>query len=256
MPNEFRARVRTRDFSGPTAGQCGDYAQANLAIIPKQYADDFLRFCYLNPKPCPLLAVGDAGRWDLPALGENIDVRSDVPAYYVYRDGKRAEEVRTLHALWRDDLVVFAIGCSFSFEGVLSHEHIPLRHIDRGVNVPMYRTSLASRRAGLFGGEVVVSMRPMKARDAIRAIQVTSRFPAVHGAPVHIGSPALIGIADLAKPDFGDPVEVFDDELPVFWACGVTPQVALENARLPFAIAHRPGYMLVTDILNSTLSVI
>ncbi len=255
-PYEFRQQVRSHAHSGPTAGYCGDFAQANLAIVPKPHAGDFLRFCYLNPKACPLLAVGEPGDWRVPALGRDLDIRRDVPAFYVYRHGERAEEVRTLDELWRDDLVVFAIGCSFSFEEMLKREGIPLRHIDQQVNVPMYRTREPNKTAGVFGGHRVVSMRPLKAADAIRAIQITSRFPAVHGAPVHIGDPSLIGIRDLSRPDFGDAVEVRSDELPVFWACGVTPQAAIESARLPFAIAHKPGHMLMTDIPNTALAIL
>ncbi|MEA3130482.1 MAG: hypothetical protein QOF46_2277 [Paraburkholderia sp.] len=255
-PSEFRQQIRSRRLSGPTAGYCGDYAQANLAILPRQYADDFLRFCTLNPKACPLLGIGEPGAWRIPSLGADLDIRNDVPAFYVYRHGERAEEVRSLDELWRDDLVVFAIGCSFSFEEMLRREGIPLRHIEQQVNVPMYRTLERNVSAGVFGGNRVVSMRPMKAADAIRAIQITSRFPAVHGAPVHIGDPSLIGIRDITRPDFGDAVEVRSDELPVFWACGVTPQAAIESARLPFAIAHKPGHMLVTDIPNTTLAVL
>lgn len=255
-PQAFRYQVRNREFNGPTAGYCGDFAQANLAIMPKAYADDFLRFCFLNPKPCPLLAVGEPGQWHVPALGEDVDLRRDVPGYYLYRHGEKTDEVRELSEWWRDDLVAFAIGCSFSFEEMLKRENIPLRHIDSGVNVPMYRTGIANKAAGPFGGNLVVSMRPMKAADAIRAIQVTSRFPQVHGAPIHLGDPALIGIRNLARPEYGDAVEIHDDEIPVFWACGVTPQSAIESARLPFAIAHKPGHMLMTDIPNRTLAVI
>jgi uncharacterized protein YcsI (UPF0317 family) len=255
-PGEFRRRVRGGDAHGTTAGVCGDFAQANLAILPKQYADDFLRFCMLNPKACPLLAVGEPGDWRVPALGEDLDIRTDVPAYCVYRHGERTDEVTRLDELWRDDLVVFAIGCSFSFEEALMREGIGLRHIEQRVTVPMYRTSTPNARVGVFGGQRVVSMRPLKAADAIRAVQITSRFPAVHGSPVHIGDPSLIGIRDLARPDYGDAVEVREDELAVFWACGVTPQVAIESARLPFAIAHKPGHMLVTDIPNTSLAVI
>lgn len=256
QPDEFRRLVRCGDARGTTAGVCGDFAQANLAILPKAHADDFLRFCVLNPKACPLLAVGEPGDWRVPALGMDLDIRTDVPAYYVYRDGERTDEVARLDGLWRDDLVVFAIGCSFSFEQALMREGIALRHIEQRVTVPMYRTSVPNVRSGSFGGQMIVSMRPMKAADAIRAVQVTSRFPAVHGAPVHIGDPALIGIRDLGRPDYGDAVEVRPDELPVFWACGVTPQAAIESARPTFAIAHKPGHMLVTDIPNTRLAVI
>jgi uncharacterized protein YcsI (UPF0317 family) len=254
-PAEFRQNVREGRFQGPTSGQCGPYAQANLVILPQANADDFLRFCLFNPKACPLLGVGEPGQWAIPALGEDLDIRTDVPGYYVYRDGRRAEELTSLEALWRPDFVTFALGCSFSFEQMLLQEGIPLRHIQEQKNVAMYRTNVKNRPAGPFAGERVVSMRPMKAADAIRAIQITSRFPGIHGAPVHFGDPSLIGIRDLQQPDYGDAVAILPDEVPVFWACGVTPQNALSGAALPLAITHKPGYMLVTDILNSSLAV-
>jgi uncharacterized protein YcsI (UPF0317 family) len=256
QPAEFRRLVRSGDFRGPTAGHGGNHAQANLAILPQQYAGDFLRFCQLNPKACPLLGVSEPGQTNIPRLGADLDIRRDVPGYYVYREGRRAEELDTLDAVWRDDLVTFAIGCSFSFEHVLLESDIPVRHIQQGCNVPMYRTDIANGAAGPFGGRMVVSMRPLRAADAIRAIQITSRFPGVHGAPVHLGDPRLIGIADLARPDYGDAVEILPDEIPVFWACGVTPQEAILSAALPFAIAHKPGHMLVTDIPNHRLAVL
>lgn len=253
-PFDLRQQVRSGQFRLPTAGVCGAFAQANLVVLPKAYADDFLRFCQRNPKACPVLAIGEPGQFDVAALGREVDLRTDLPGYYLYRDGQLAAEPNDLRALWRDDLVAFAIGCSFSFEQQLIDAGIVLRHIAQKKNVAMYRTNIANAPAGPFGANMVVSMRPMKARDAIRAIQITSRFPAVHGAPVHIGHPAEIGIADLARPDFGDAVDVMADELPVFWACGVTPQEAIRGARLPLVITHKPGYMLVTDIPNSALA--
>ncbi len=253
-PFELRQQVRSGQFRLPTAGYCGAFAQANLVVLPKAHADDFLRFCQRNPRACPVLAIGEPGQWDVAALGGDMDLRTDLPGYYLYRDGQLADQPDHLHELWRDDLVAFAIGCSFSFEQQLMDAGIPLRHIEQNKNVAMYRTSIANQAAGPFGASMVVSMRPMKARDAIRAIQITSRFPAVHGAPVHIGNPAEIGIADLARPDFGDAVAILADELPVFWACGVTPQEAIRGARLPLVITHKPGYMLVTDIPNSALA--
>ena len=256
MPHTFRQQVRRRKFSGPTAGYCGDFAQANLAILPSAYAEDFMRFCLRNPKACPLLCVGEPGQFDLPMLGRDLDIRTDVPGYNVYRDGVLSEQPDDIVALWNDDLVAFAIGCSFSFEQMLTHERIPLRHVDERVNVPMFRTDVPNVQAGPFGGHLVVSMRPMTGAHAIRAVQVTSRFPSVHGAPVHLGSPSAIGIADLSRPDYGDAVTIREDEVPVFWACGVTPQSAIESARLPFVIAHRPGHMLVTDIPNASLAVL
>lgn len=253
-PTQFRQRVRDGQFRQPTAGYCGEFAQANLVILPEQYANDFLRFCQRNTRACPLLGFSEPGRWDIPAIGQ-IDLRSDVPGYYIYRDGVLAEEVTSLQAIWQGDFVGFAIGCSFSFEQMLQQAGIPLRHIDQKINVAMYRSNIANESAGPFGGNMVVSMRPMKAQDAIRAIQITSRYPKVHGAPVHLGDPALIGIADINRPDFGDPVEIKDDELPVFWACGVTPQEAIRVAKLPLVVTHKPGYMLMTDVPNSTLAV-
>lgn len=249
-----RQLMRSGAYNGHTAGMAPGHVQANLAILPRREADDFLRFCQRNPKPCPLLAVSEPGDPLLPALGDGLDLRSDLPRYRVWRDGDLVDEVDDIAALWRDDLVGFAIGCSFSFEEALLEAGVPLRHVAEGRNVAMYRTSLPTTPAGRFHGPMVVSMRPMKAADAIRAVQVTSRFPQVHGAPVHLGDPALIGIADLARPDFGDAVAVADDELPVFWACGVTPQSVVMAARPAFCITHAPGCMLVTDLLNHRIA--
>ena len=253
-PFELRHQVRSGAFRQPTAGYCGDYAQANLVILPAQHASDFLLFCQRNPRACPLLAVGEPGQWQIDRLGADLDLRSDTPGYNIYRHGELTEQAHSLHEVWRDDLVAFAIGCSFSFEHMLMAAGIPLRHIEQRRNVAMYRTNIANAAAGPFAGQMVVSMRPMKAADAIRAVQITSRFPAVHGAPVHLGDPSLIGIADISRPDYGDPVEIMPDEIPVFWACGVTPQEAIRHARLPLVITHQPGYMLVTDILNASLA--
>ena len=249
-----RSVIRQGLWTSHTSGLADGHVQGNLVILPEVQAGDFLRFCQRNPKPCPLLAVTEPGDPMLPTLGEGLDLRSDLPRYRVWREGQLVDEVDDITALWRDDLVGFAIGCSFSFEEALLEAGVPLRHVAEGRNVAMYRTSVPTQPAGMFHGPLVVSMRPMKAADAIRAVQVTSRFPQVHGAPVHIGDPALIGIADLARPDFGDPVAVADDELPVFWACGVTPQAAIVEARPEFCITHAPGAMLITDLLNLQLA--
>jgi uncharacterized protein YcsI (UPF0317 family) len=190
----------------------------------------------------------------LPKLGADIDIRTDVPRYRVWRRGELVDEPTDLRALWRDDLVTFVIGCSFSFEQALLDSGLSLRHVDQNRNVAMYRTNIATEAAGPFHGPMVVSMRPLKAKAAIRAIQITSRFPDVHGAPVHLGDPSLIGIADLAKPDYGDAIDVMPDELPVFWACGVTPQAAIAQAKPEFCITHAPGAMLITDLLNHQLA--
>ena len=253
---EARAAVRDGLHRGPTSGIAPGYVQGNLAILPKGLADDFFRFCQFNPKPCPLLAASEPGDPRLPALGDDLDIRTDLPLYRVWRNGELVGEVEDLEAVWRDDLVAFVIGCSFSFEEALVEDGIPLRHIERGTNVPMYRTSVATRPAGPFRGPLVVSMRPLRPADAIRAVQITSRFPSVHGAPVHLGKPEMLGIADLGRPDYGDAVDIADDELPVFWACGVTPQSVIAAVRPEFGITHAPGHMLVTDLKNSRLAIL
>jgi uncharacterized protein YcsI (UPF0317 family) len=253
-PAQVRAAARAGAWTSHTSGLAERHVQGNVVILPRADADDFLRYCQRNPKPCPLLAVGEPGDPTLASLGADIDIRSDLPRYRVWRDGQVVDEPTDIGALWRDDFVTFVLGCSFSFDQALLDEGLRLRHVDEGRNVAMYRTHIATEPAGPFGGPLVVTMRPLGAAAAIRAVQITSRFPAVHGAPVHLGDPALIGIADLERPDYGDAVAVRGDEIPVFWACGVTPQAALENARVPLAITHAPGCMLVTDRLNHELA--
>jgi uncharacterized protein YcsI (UPF0317 family) len=251
---ELRAAIRAGRHHTHTSGLARDHVQGNVVILPQAQAGDFLRYCQLNPRPCPLLAVSEPGDPMLPTLGADIDIRTDVPRYRVWRHGEQVAEPTDLHALWRDDLVTFVIGCSFSFEQALLDAGLSLRHVDQNRNVAMYRSHIATQPAGPFHGPMVVSMRPLKAQAAILAIQITSRFPDVHGAPVHLGDPALIGIADLGKPDYGDAVDVLPDELPVFWACGVTPQAAIAQARPEFCITHAPGAMLITDLLNHQLA--
>jgi uncharacterized protein YcsI (UPF0317 family) len=255
-PRAVRAMIRAGRYDGHTSGLAPGRVQGNVVILPQRLADDFLRFCQRNPKPCPLLAVSEPGDPSLPDLGEDIDMRHDVPRYRIFRDGVLVDEPVDVADVWRDDLVTFVIGCSFSFEQALLEDGLPLRHVACGVNVAMFRTSIATSPAGPFHGPLVVSMRPLKPADAIRAIQITSRFPTVHGAPVHVGLPEAIGIRDLSKPDYGDAVEVRPDELPVFWACGVTPQAVVAEAKPDFCITHAPGSMLVTDLLNSRLAVL
>jgi uncharacterized protein YcsI (UPF0317 family) len=249
-----RAAIRQGQWTGHTSGLAEGHVQGNVVILPEALANDFLRYCQRNPKPCPLLAVGEPGEAKLPALGNDIDICSDVPRYRVWRDGVMVEEPTDISHLWRKDLVTFVIGCSFSFEQALLDAGLPLRHIQQNKNVAMYRSNITTEAAGAFHGSMVVSMRPFKAQDAIRAIQITSRFPDVHGAPVHMGDPAQIGIHDLSKPDYGDAVEVLADEIPVFWACGVTPQAAITQAKPAFCITHAPGAMLITDLLNHQLA--
>lgn len=254
-PQALRQAIRAGDHSGNTSGFAPGFVQCNIVILPADWANDFLRFCQLNPRPCPLLAAANSpGDPSLPPLGD-IDIRTDVPSYRVFCEGALVEEVTDISGLWREDLVTFALGCSFSFEEALLADGLEVRNVTEGVNVPMYRSSIDCTAAGPFSGKMVVSMRPFKAADAIRAIQICTRFPAVHGAPIHLGDPAQIGINDLAQPDYGDAVSIGEQELPLFWACGVTPQVALEAARPPFAITHSPGCMLVSDLRNSQLAV-
>ena len=255
-PYQVRLDARAGKLTGPTASLAPGHVQANLAILPRDLATDFLRFCQKNPKPCPLLAVSEPGDPSLPELGVDIDIRTDIPRYRVWRHGELVAGPTDVRDLWRDDLVSFLIGCSFSFEEAMLDNGLPVRHIEQGCNVPMYRTSIPTQPAGCFSGPLVVSMRPLAPADAIRAIQVTSRFPSVHGAPVHLGDPAAIGIVDLARPDYGDAVEIRPGEIPVFWACGVTPQSVVAAVRPEFCITHAPGHMLVTDLLNSRLAVL
>ncbi|WP_027852375.1 putative hydro-lyase [Marinobacterium litorale] len=256
-PLALRQQIRSGAFNGNTSGYCPGYVQANLAILPADYADEFLKFCQFNPKPCPLIGMSASpGDFMLPDLGEDIDIRRDVPRYRLYRDGALVEEVTDISGHWQDDMVAFLLGCSFSFEEALMADGLEIRNITEKVNVPMYRTNIPCKSAGRFSGTTVVSMRPMKPADAIRAIQICSRFPSVHGAPLHFGDPAAIGINDLSKPDFGDAVSINEGEVPVFWACGVTPQVAIESARPPVCITHSPGHMLVTDLPNSRLAIL
>ncbi|MET0961963.1 MAG: putative hydro-lyase [Noviherbaspirillum sp.] len=248
-PSEVRALCRTGAWASPTSGLAGDFVQGNLMIVPRAQAFDFLLFCQRNPKPCPLVEVLEAGRTE-PECAPGADLRTDLPGYCVYENGVRTRELSDISSIWQDDFVSFLLGCSFSFESALIRGGIPLRHIEQKRNVAMYKTNVACHPAGSMQGNMVMSMRPVKAADVARAVEITARFPQVHGAPLHIGHPGLLGIADLAKPDFGDPVAVLDDELPVFWACGVTPQYIAELSRLPFCITHAPGKMFVTDLRN------
>jgi len=245
-PAEARASFRA-GASPATTGWCLGHTQANVVAVPQDLAYDLLLFAQRNPKPCPILDVTDAGSTSTP-LADGIDLRTDLPRYRVWRDGELVDEPTDVREVWRDDLVTFLIGCSFSFETGLLEAGVPLRHIAEGRNVAMYVTDRPCRPAGRLHGPLVVSMRPIPASLVATAVQVTALMPAVHGAPVHVGAPEALGIADLARPDFGDPVDVAPSEVPVFWACGVTPQAALMASRPPFAITHAPGNMLVTDV--------
>jgi uncharacterized protein YcsI (UPF0317 family) len=245
--NDVRQACRRGDWSGPTCGLAAGFAQANLVVLPADWADDFLLFCRRNPRPCPLLDVTDAGSPVPAGVAPGADLRSDLPRYRVWEHGELVEEPMDIHHRWRDDLVAFLIGCSFTFEAALVRAGVPVRHVELGRNVPMYRTSIECRPAGRFHGPLVVSMRPLRPADAIRAVEITSRFPDDHGPPVHLGFPEQIGISDLSRPDYGDAVPVAEGELPVFWACGVTPQAVAQASRPPLMITHSPGCMFVTD---------
>ena len=247
---DVRRLIRAGSLDGHTSGKASGHVQGNVAIVPGALAADFELYCRRNGQACPLLAVSKPGDPHLPALGADLDIRTDLPLYRIYRDGALAGTCTDITGLWQDDFVTFVIGCSFTFERALIAAGIPLRHVTEGRNVAMYRTTVPTTPAGPFGGPLVVSMRPVRAEDAARAAEITGRFPDMHGRPVHIGDPAALGIADLSRPDYGDAVAVLPGEVPVFWACGVTSQAALEGARLPLFLSHAPGCMLITDLLH------
>jgi uncharacterized protein YcsI (UPF0317 family) len=231
------------------------YVQANLVILPKDWAFDFMVFAQRNPKPCPVLDVTEPGDAEPKLVAPGADLRTDLPRYRVWKDGECVDEPTDVTEHWREDLVGFLLGCSFTFETALMEAKVPIRHIECGCNVPMYRTSIQTVPAGRLKGPLVVSMRPVPAGMVPKAVASTARFPAVHGAPVHVGEPEAIGIRDIGKPDYGDPVPVYEGELPVFWACGVTPQAALMASRVPFAITHAPGHMFVCSVKDADYAV-
>lgn len=252
-PAQVRAAIRRGEIDFPTAGMCAGYAQANLVILPPEYAADFEEYTRLNPFPCPVLEIVK-GSPLTHAMGEGASLVTDIPRYRVYENGVFTKELTDASAYWKEGYVGFLIGCSFSFEEALLAAGIPVRHIEQGCNVPMFKTSIATKKAGPFEGPMVCSMRPMTPEQAQRAYEITAAMPNVHGAPVQIGHPEAIGVADVMKPDYGDPVEIREGEIPVFWPCGVTPQAAVENAKPPIVITHAPGHMFITDIRNSDLN--
>jgi uncharacterized protein YcsI (UPF0317 family) len=245
---EVRRRAAQGELTGPTPGLAAGFVQANLVVVPRDLAFDFLLFCQRNPKPCPLIDVTDPGDPEPRAAAPGADLRTDLPRYCVYRNGELVAEPADLQTWWRDDLVGFLLGCSFTFEEALLRAGIPVRHQEEGGNVPMYRTNLPCRPAGVFHGPLVVSMRPMTPGQAVTAVRICERFPQAHGVPIHFGAPEDIGVPDLSRPDFGDPVAIRAGEVPVFWACGTTPQAVAMEARPPLLIAHKPGHMFVTDL--------
>ena len=253
-PKEFRTMIRKGKWDKPTAGLALGYAQANLVILPQKYAFDFLLFCQRNPKPCPLLEVLDPGKFRMEFLSSDADIRTDIPRYNIYRRGKLEATVKEIRNLWKSEFITFLLGCSFSFEEALLRSRIPIRHLEENKNVPMYITDISCKPAGLFQGPMVVSMRPIPPDKITQAVQITSRFASVHGAPIHLGDPSEIGIRDLKKPDFGDPVTIRKGEIPVFWACGVTPQAVVMRVKPDLCITHTPGHMFISDVLNEELA--
>ena len=245
---DVRQAIRDGLWTRHTAGLARGKLQCNLAILPAAYALDFLTFCQRNPKPCPVVGISDRGDPMLPTLGHDIDIRTDVPQYRVFRDGALVGEQSDIRDLWRDDMVSVALGCSFTFENALVAAGIPVRHIERDTTVPMFSSNIALTPAGPFGGTMVITMRPIPRDRVDDAIRISAQFPQAHGAPVAIGDPADVGIADLSKPGWGEAVPVAHDEVPVYWACGVTPQNVLRAAKLPLCITHTPGCMLIADV--------
>ena len=252
-PADVRKVIREGIVDFPTAGMCAGYAQANLVILPAEYAADFEKYARLNPFPCPILEI-TKGTPKTHAMGEGGDITTDIPRYRIYENGVFTQEITDASKYWQEDYTGFLIGCSFSFEEALIAAGVEIRHITMGRNVPMFKTNIATKKAGPFEGPMVVSMRPMTPEKAEIARKITEAMPNVHGAPVHMGDPAAIGIKDVMKPDYGDPVDIYEGEIPVFWPCGVTPQAAIENAKPPFVITHAPGHMFITDIKNSKLN--
>lgn len=252
-PWEVRKLIREGKITSPTSGMCAGYAQANLAILPRELAYDFLLFTQRNPKPCPILEVADVGSRSLKFIAKDCDIATDFPKYRIYEKGELKGEYTDIREFWRDDLVSFLIGCSFSFESELIDAGIEMRHNTMGCNVPMYITDIETTPAGIFHGPMTVSMRPIPYDQVVKAVRVSGTMPGVHGAPIHIGNPSAIGIKDIGKPDFGDPVIIKEGEVPVFWPCGVTPQSVLMSVKPDFVITHAPGHMLITDVKNVDL---
>jgi len=247
-PAEIRARIRAGEITGPTAGMASGYAQANLVVLPAEWAEEFAEFCRLNARPCPVIAETAVGSPCPQDVAPGADLRTDVPRYRVFRQGlPEAQQPTDIRDLWRDDFVAFLLGCSFTFEAALLSAGLPVRHIEQNRNVPMYATRIACQPAGRFAGPLVVSMRPYAAEQVEQVVAITAEFPTMHGAPIHVGDPAGLGIADLTRPDFGEAVTLHRGEVPVFWACGVTPQLALAAAAPEIAVTHSPGAMFITD---------
>ncbi|QZY54191.1 putative hydro-lyase [Crassaminicella profunda] len=254
QPFEVRQMIRENKIQTHTSGMCHGYTQGNLVILPKNLAYDFLLFAQRNPKPCPILEVTDIGSTEFKTIAPGSNITTDIPKYRIYKKGELQGEYTHIKDFWRNDFVSFMLGCSFTFESALTEEGIEIRHITNGKNVPMYITNIQCKKSGVFSGPTVVSMRPIPYEKIVKTIQITSRYPSVHGAPIHIGDPEIIGIKDINKPDFGDPVAINPGEVPIFWACGVTPQAVAMNVKPEIMITHAPGHMFITDIKNHELA--
>lgn len=252
--SKLRQEIRSGNWIGQTSGAASGYVQANMVMLPKENAFEFLLFCNRNPKPCPILDVLEPGRFS-PTIAKDADVRTDLPKYSIYRNGVLESEVNDVSDMFGEDTVTFLLGCSFSFEKALMAAHVPVRNIEEGKNVSMYITNKDCRSAGDFSSKLVVSMRPMTPEQAVRAVQITTRYHITHGAPIHMGSPDQIGVFDLSRPDYGDPVTIMEGEIPVFWACGVTSTLAALSIKSPLVITHSPGHMFVSDLLDEEMAI-
>jgi uncharacterized protein YcsI (UPF0317 family) len=252
---EARSRIRSGEYDGPTGGLARGHVQTNLVILPEEYAFDFLKFCVRNPKSCPVLEVTDVGSPVPPSMALEADLRTDVPKYRVYERGELIDEPTDIRSYWRDDLVSFLLGCSFTFERALLDAGLYLAHLDQGRNVPMYVTGQECVPSGPFSGPMVVSMRPYRPNEVPLAVAISGRYPAMHGAPLHVGDPETLGVKDLGEPEFGDPIAIAEDQIPVFWGCGVTPQAVAMKASPPLMITHSPGHMFITDRLDAEYEV-
>jgi uncharacterized protein YcsI (UPF0317 family) len=254
-PKELRQLIRNREWTTPTSGVAKGYLQANLVMLPREEAFNFLLFCVRNPKPCPILDVLEPGQTE-PTIAPGADLRTDLPRYCIFENGQLKEKVEDVTTVFNDDTVSFLLGCSFSFENAMLATGLPIRNIEEGKNVSMYVTNIVCKSAGPFSSSLVVTMRPMTPSQAVRAVQVTTRFHLTHGAPIHMGSPEEIGIKNLALPEYGDPVTIRPGEIPVFWACGVTSQLAATSTPLPLVITHAPGHMFVSDLRDEHLTIL
>ena len=254
LPSEIRQLCRDEKLDSPTPGLALGFVQANLVVLPYSLAFEFLLFCQRNPKPCPILDVTEVGDPEPKIIAPGADIRTDLPRYRIFRHGELVEEATDIRPFWRSDLVAFLIGCSFSFENAMLNSELPVRHVEEEKNVPMYKTNIECIPTRIFSSPLVVSMRPLPTNNVVRAIEVTSRYYKAHGSPIHIGSPDVIGIKDLGKPDYGDAVTLRDGEVPVFWACGVTTQTAILQAKPELAITHSPGHMFISDLKDESLT--